>query len=63
MVMSMTRYPIDKEEKLAFYMSRNGSPSLFVTVYGLDGCAKELGHPLLGPIDFFSDLGELLLVH
>jgi len=44
-------------------MDRYGSPSLFITVNGLDGNAKELRHLALSFFQFFSELLKFLAVH
>lgn len=44
-------------------MDRYGSPSLFITVNGLDGNAKELRHLALSFFQFFSELLKFLAGH
>ena len=55
--------PGQQEKKLALHMRRDISPTLLVTVYGLDGRSKQLGHLHLGLAQFLASGDEFFAVH
>ena len=55
--------PGDHEKHLSFHCRRNGTPTLFIAVNGLDRGPQQLGHLFLGLFQFFSKCAERLGFH
>jgi hypothetical protein len=55
--------PGKEKKKLALHVVRDFTPSLFIAVNGFDGNPQELGHFLLGLIEFRPDILESAAFH
>jgi hypothetical protein len=55
--------PGEQEKEVPFHMTRDISPTLLVTVYGLDRRSKQLGHLHLGLAQFLTNGNEFFAVH
>jgi len=55
--------PGEQEKEMSFHMARDVSPTLLVTVYGLDRRSKQLGHLCLGLVQFFANGNEFFAIH
>jgi hypothetical protein len=55
--------PGEQKKEMPFHMTRDVSPTLLVTVYGLDRCSKQLGHLHLGLVQFLANGDEFFAIH
>jgi hypothetical protein len=49
--------------ELAFDVDRDGTPTLLITVDGLDRDAQKLGHLFLGFFQFLPEYAEFFILH